>query len=389
MTARSRLLVAFISTGIMGYVVVGSLLGRVFGDTSYGQLALFNEVIRLVLDAYVEPVNLDHAMAGADQGILEALDGDSAYLDADDFKAYQQQAKDSDADVGLTLTRRFSFLMVVSARPGSPGAKAGLKPGDVIKTIDSRHSRQISVPVGERLLRGAPGSVVKVRVIRPGNEPVEFSLVRERLAATPPRGKMLEDGVAYLKVPELAPKSADEARSQVESLKRAGARKLVLDLRGAGYGIPAESVRLAEMFLKGGVVTRLAGRKVTEQVLSADASRSLWDLPMAVLIDTGTAGSGEIVAAALLDAGRGPIVGEHSFGRAPVQKAVPLGEGGLVLTVAKYLSPKGNAIHGKGIEPTVNVETPLESASAEGAPAADPVLDKALELLKAEVKKAA
>ncbi len=389
MTARSRLLVAFLSTGIMGYVAVGSLLGRVFGDTSYGQLALFNEVIRIVLDAYVEPVNLDRAMAGADQGLLEALDGDSAYLDADDFKAYQQPVKENEAEVGLALTRRFSFLMVVTARPGSPAAKAGLKAGDIIKTIDGHHSRPLSVPVGERMLRGAPGSIVKVQVIRAGNESVEYSLVRERLTPTAPRGKMLEDGVGYLKVADLAPKAADEARAQLDTLKRSGARRLVLDLRGTGYGVPTESVKLAEMFLKGGVVAKVTGRKVAEQVLTADAGRSAWDLPMAVLVDTGTAGSGEIVAAALLDAGRAPLVGEHTFGRAPVQKTVPLGDGGLVLTVAKYVSPKGTAIHGKGIEPTVSVETPLDAASEGTAPAGDPILDKALEVLKTEAKKAA
>ena len=108
---------------------MGSLLGRALGDTSYGQLAIFNEVVRLVLDAYVEPVNLDRAMAGARLGMTDALDGDSSYLDAEEYKLVQQPLAETDADVGLVLTRRFAFLMVVAARPGSPAAKAGLAAG--------------------------------------------------------------------------------------------------------------------------------------------------------------------------------------------------------------------------------------------------------------------
>jgi carboxyl-terminal processing protease len=389
MNPRLRLLIALASTSLIAYVAVGSLLGRVLGDTSYGQLAVFNEVMRLVIDGYVEPVNVDRSMAGARLGLMDALDGDSAYLDAEELQAYQQGRKETDAEVGLLLTRRFTFLMVVSARPGSPAEKAGLRPGDVIKTIDGRHTRPLPVPVGERLLRGAPGSVVKLSVLRPSSDPVDFSLVRERPVPLLPKGRMLEDGVGLLRVPELGPRTADEARSEIEGLKRSGAQRLVLDLRGAAFGAPAEAVKLAELFLKGGVVARLVGRKSADQLLTADPSKTLWTQPMAALVDDGTAGPGELVAAALRDAERCPIVGERTFGRAAVQKAFPLPEGGLLLTVARYQSPKGTLVHGKGVEPTVAVAAPEPGVpGAEGAPA-DPILEKALELLKVEVKKAA
>jgi len=387
MSPRARLFVAFVSTGFIGYIALGSVLGRVRGDSTYGQLAVFNEVVRIVLEAYVDPVNLDRTMAGARLGLTEALDGDSAYLDPEEFRAYQQTGRE-DGEVGLILTRRFSFLMVVSARAGSPADKAGVKAGDVIKTIDGRHSRPLPAPVGQRLLRGAPGSVVKLTLLRAGSDPIDLSLVRERLTPAPPRSKLLEDGSGYLKVPEFPSRVADDIRGELAALRRGGARTLVLDLRDSAEGAPSEAVKVAELFLRGGVVSRLTGTKVAEQVFTADPSRSAWDLPMAVLVDTGTAGPAEILAAALLDSGRAPLVGEHTFGRAGVQKSLPLPEGGLVITIGKYVSPKGNPIHGKGLEPSVPVEAATDDAPPEDANR-DLILEKALEVLKGEKKKAA
>ncbi len=390
MSPRSRLLVALLSTALIAYVALGSLLGRVLGDTSYGQLAIFNEVVRLVLEAYVEPVNLDRAMAGARLGLGDALDGDSGYLDSEEFRLYQQPAREMDADIGALLTRRFTFLMVVATRPGSPAEKAGLRTGDILKSIDARHSRPLQATTGQRLLRGAPGSVVKLGILRAGQDPFEVSVVRERLSPVPPSAKVLEDGTGYVKIAEFTPRVADEVRGEVESLKRGGASRLVLDLRDSAFGPPSEGTKVAELFLKGGVVAKLVGTKVPEQVFTADPSRSAWDGPLAVLVDTGSAGAAEIVAAALLDAGRAQVVGERTFGRAGIQKAVSLPEGGLVLTVAKYSSPKGTAIHGRGVEPSVPVTSRSEDLAEDEAPA-DPVLDKALEVLRgsAQIKKAA
>jgi carboxyl-terminal processing protease len=384
---RTRLLIALLSTALTGYVALGTLLGRVFGDTTYGQLSIFNEVVRIVIDAYVEPVNLDRTMAGADLGLTEALDGDSSFLNADEFRALQQAPPSAEAEVGVVLTRRFGFLMVVSLRPGSPAEKAGLRTGDILKTIDARHSRTIAVATGERLLRGAPGSVVRLKVMRPGSDPLDFSLVRERLLGAEPERKTLDDGTGYLKVREFTAHTAEQVRGEVEVLKKSGARKLILDLRGAGYGAAADAVKVAEIFQNGGVVTKLVGRKTTEQVMSADASKSLWDLPLAVLVDTGTAGPGEIVAGSLLESERAQVVGERTFGRAGVQKTIPLPDGGLVLTVAKYATPKGNPIHGHGIAPSVPVQVPDDLAPA--SEAGDPILDRALEVLKSPAKKKA
>jgi carboxyl-terminal processing protease len=384
MSSRTRLAVAVVSTALIGYIAVGSLLGRVLGDTSYGQLAIFNEVVRLVLDAYVEPVNLDRAMAGARQGMTDALDGDSAYLDADEFRAYQQPAKEGEGEVGLVLTRRFSFVMVVSPRPGSPAARAGLRAGDLVKSIDDRHTRQMPAVVAERLLHGAPGSSVKLGILRFGADSFDVTMTRERLVAAAPQSRMLDGSIGYVRISEFSPATADEARTKVEALKKGGARQLVLDLRDAGYGAPADGVKVAELFLKGGPVAKLVGRRQDEQVLQADPGRSTWTGTTVVLTNNGTAGPAEIVAAALVDREGARLVGERTFGRVGVAHTVPLPDGGLLLTTAKYVSPKGTAIHGEGLKPTVAVDaTPDEDDDLPAnAPKADHILDKALELLR-------
>jgi carboxyl-terminal processing protease len=387
MSSRSRLIVALSSTAIACYLTAG-LVGRALGDSAYGQLALFDEVLQLVLTSYVDPVNVDRAMRGAMLGLTEPLDGDSAYLDASEFREYQHPSRPEDADVGLALTRRIGFLMVVAARRGSPAERAGLRTGDLIKTIDGRHTRLIGVPVGEGLLKGAPGSTVQLEVLRDSTEPQRFSLVREKPSAAAPTQTLLPDGVGLLRVSEFSDGADAAARAELETLRRSGAQRLVLDLRGAAFGSYDEAVRVAELFLKGGVVTRLTPRHGETRTFNADAQRGVWHLPMAVLIDAGTSGPGEVVAAALAEGDRAKLVGSHTLGRAAVRRAIPLAEGGLFLTVARYFTPGGKPIHGEGLDPSVAAVARRDS-DQEGAPAGDPVLDKAIEVLKGNVEKKA
>jgi carboxyl-terminal processing protease len=383
MSHRARLLLALVSTGLIGYIAVGSLLARVLGDTSYGQLAIFNEVVRMVIDSYVEPVNVDRAMAGARLGMADALDGDSAYLDAEPFRLYQQPPKEPDAEVGLVLTRRFSFVMVVVARPGSPAEKAGLRSGDILKSIDDRHTRPMPAVVADRLLRGAPGSSVKLGILRAGTDPFDVTVVRERVLPVAPSGKMLEGGTGYVQVSDFGPNVADDVRARVEDLEREGASRLVLDLRSAAWGAPADGAKVAELFLQGGPVAKRVGRRTGEEMLQADPSHNVWSGPLVALVGNGTAGPGEIVAGALADAGRAKLVGERTFGRAAESKAVPLPEGGLVLTVAKYMSPKGTAIHGEGLTPSVPVAAQRDEDEdlPEGTTPPDRILEKGMEVV--------
>ncbi|MBK5254821.1 MAG: PDZ domain-containing protein [Vicinamibacteria bacterium] len=388
MTSRSRFVLSLASTAFVLYLASGPLMRRALGDTGYTQLSIFHEVVSMIRDSYVDPVNMDRTLDAAESGLLEALDGDSGYLDADDFKILQS-GKHASADTGIVLGRRFGFLTVVATRPGSPARKAGMKAGDFIKTIDGKHTHNLTVVKGERLLEGEPGTTVSVAIFKSGTEAGDNRLVRERPAPTFPVAHLLDGGVGYIAVADVGDGMADALKAAISSLQAQGAHSLVLDLRNSATGPLKNAVPLAELFIKSGVVTKLAARNAPEQTLVANNVSSPYDGPLAILVDRGTAGATEIAAACLLDAKRATLFGENTFGRAGIQKQIPLDSGGgLLLTVSRYLTPKGEPINGKGLTPKNLVRNP-ESFEAIGAPGKDPVLDKALESLKTTAQKAA
>ena len=182
---------------------------------------------------------------------------------------------------------------------------------------------------------------------------------------------MLEGGTGYVKVADFTPATAEDVRTQVEALEARAAPRTCCSTCAARPGArPPTASRWPRSSSRAARWRSSSGRRTEERLLQADAARSAWSGPLAVLVDNGTAGPGEIVAAALLDAGRAKLVGEHTFGRAAVSKTVALPEGGLVLTVAKYVSPKGTSIHGEGLEPSVPVAAEREEDEdlPEGAP---------------------
>ncbi len=388
MTSRSRFALSLASTAFVLYLASGPLMRKALGDTGYTQLSIFHEVVSMIRETYVDPVNMDRTLEAAEAGLLEALDGDSGYLDATEFKALQS-GKRAAADTGIVLGRRFGFLTVVATRPASPARKAGIKAGDFIKFIDGKHTHNITVVKGERLLAGDPGTPVKIAIFKSGTEATETALVREMPAAGLPVARLLEGGVGYLAVSDLGDSALTSVRSSLADLLAQGASSLVLDLRSSASGPLGNAAPLAELFIKGGVVAKLTSRNAAEQTLVAKETTRPFAGPLALLVDRGTAGASEIAAGCLLDSGRATLFGENTFGRAGIQKPIPLDSGGgLLLTVSRYLTPKGQPINGKGLTPKTLVRNP-ESPDLFGTPGKDPVLDKALETLKAGALKAA
>ncbi len=388
MTSKTRLSILLVSSPVLAFVIVGGLIGqeRSSGDRVFRHLRVFNDVVELVMSNYVEDVKVDKAMEGALRGLADGLDPDSAYLDAKQVKLVAAGDTLPDGDVGIELTRQY-YLRVIAARDGSPAAKAGLQTGDFVRAIDTKPTRDMSVFEGTRLLRGAAGSKVTITVIRgSAAEPHDVVLVREKAAGAAVLSRLIGTDIGYVRVASFRGTASEDIKKQTADLARSGAKSLLIDLRRTAEGPLDNGLSAARLFVKTGTLAVKAGREKTDRVtIDAKPNEAVSDLPITLLVTTGTSGAAELFIAALDGNDRADIVGERTLGRAGIQKLVQLPENrGLWLTYAKYLTPKGDPIHGKGIEPDVRVEEPdVEFGAA--APDKDVMLDTALEHLRKKV----
>ncbi len=403
MTTRTRLSVLLISTPLLAFVVIGGLRGRAAGgDETFQHLRVFEDVVSLILNNYVETAKIDKVMEGAMRGMADGLDPDSSYLTPADVKALDAGAAGiPGGDVGLELTRQY-YLRVIAARDGSPAAKAGLQTGDYVRAIDGKPARDLSVWEGERLLRGTPGSKVTLTVIR-GNaaEPRDFDLIREKTPGTIVTGKMIGGDIGYIRLATFGSDVAPKLQAQVSELSKTGAKRLLIDIRNTAEGDFSRGIDAARLFVKSGTLAMVAGRDETavptdtpsdkpekvpqtaiKEKITASAGDGVIDLPITLLVTTGTSGAAEIFASALEGNKRADTIGERTLGRAGIQKLVRLPDGrGLWLTSQRYLTPDGITIQGRGLTPDVGVDQPDLPDFDQPRPTADPVLDAALDRL--------
>lgn len=387
MTLKTRLSVLLISTPVLAFVIIGGLIGDASarsGEQTFQHLRVFEDVVSLVLNNYVEEVKVDRAMEGAMRGLAEGLDPDSAYLNGAQVRDVEAGTPLPEGEIGVELTRQY-YLRVIAARDGSPAAKAGLQTGDYVRGIDGKPTRDLSVFEGTRLLRGQPGSKVTLTIIR-GNaaDPHEIVLVRERATGPQVSGRMLAGNTGYVRIASFRTGAADDVRRQVAALAKSGATSLIVDVRRTAEGVVDNGIAVARLFVKSGTLATRSGRdpKAGGEVIVAQAGDGEVTMPALLLVSNGTSGAAEIFAAALDGNNRAELVGEHTLGRAGVQKLVKLPENrGLWLTYAKYLAPGGDAIQGKGLTPDVPMDEPDVEFGAP-APEKDVVLEAALERLK-------
>jgi carboxyl-terminal processing protease len=380
--SKRRLFVLAVSTPIIAFAVIGGFLGQAMTrDDTYQHLRVFEDVVNLVLNNYVEEVDVNRTMRGAMTGLADGLDPDSAYLTPQLVRSLESNDSVGMADVGLDLTRQY-YLRVVSARDGSPAAKAGIRPGDYVRAINNRPTRDMSGFEGMRLLRGAPGSRVSVLVIR-GNaaDPHVVELVRERLTAPDVSSKMADASTGYVRIAEFSPKATALVKQAVDGLTKTGASRFVVDVRSASRGDIDEGLAVARLFVKSGALAQRQEKGDKRGSIMPVEGDGTIGAPVAVLVDNGTAGPAEVLAAALDGNDRATLVGERTLGRAARQRLVKLPDGsGLWLTHLRYLTPKGDAIHEKGLEPDVEIEQPDVEFGAE-TPTTDATLQRALEHL--------
>jgi carboxyl-terminal processing protease len=363
MSFRSKFLLVVFSASLALYAVVGgwmSINAQQQQNDPGAQLRIFESVLRHIQDDYVDEPDLNKVRAGALRGLAYGLDPYSTYLTTEQVKGYKAGGQNSQPSIGAELSQFASYLYVIAPVKGGPADLAGLQAGDIIEYIDGKATRDISLYDARQLLNGAAGSEVKLRVLRAGTRPFVLN-VKRGVVSVPGAEARTEPGkIGVIKVNSLAEGEAADVKARLQELLKQGAQKIVLDLRSVAGGSLEEGIKVANLFIKEGVMAQTVGRgNKPLKSYTADPKAALFEGPTAVLIDRGTAAAAEVVAAAFTEHKRGDVVGVKSFGAGAEQQLFTLRAGdGLLLTTVKWASSTGKAFLGEGVKPTVEVKVP-------------------------------
>ena len=377
-----------ISAPIIAFAIVGGFLGKVMArEDTFQHLKPFDDVVGFIASNYVEEVTVEKVMQGALRGLADGLDPDSAYLSPDQVKEVEAGKALPAGDIGVELTRQY-YLRIIAARDGSPAAKAGLRSGDYVRTIDDKPTREMSVWEGARALRGAPGSKVTLSIIRgSAADPHVVELIRGTMPASEVNSRIAAPGVGYVRVAAIGSDTAGQVKSQIADLQKNGAAKLIVDVRRTSTGVADQGLALARLFVNQGTLAIRERSANVKEPIAAGIGDGAIKLPVLVLLDAGTSGAAELFASAMSGNQRAELVGEPTIGRAAIQRLIKLPDSsGLWLSTARYLTPAGGPLHEKGLVPTVPVDEP-DVEFGQTPPPGDPTLDKAIERLS--VKQAA
>ncbi|HLH07230.1 MAG TPA: S41 family peptidase [Terriglobales bacterium] len=405
MSKQVKIFVLTLSVAIVLFTIVGGLRVKAASDDgAYRQLGVFSEVLSRIRTEYVEEPNIPEVTDGALHGLLESLDANSSYLSPTEYKEYKAHKADGKGTIGASVSKRFGYAAVISTIPGGPADKAGIESGDIFEAVESKSTREMSLAEIDGALDGQVGSNVTVSVVRARRvEPLKVTITRDQVKMPPVTDKMMDNGIAYIKVETFTKGKAQELANKVKAEQNAGAKKLIIDLRDNSEGEEAEGIAAANLFLDHGTITYLQGQKYPRENFTADPQKKITDLPMVVLVNKGTAGPAEILAGALLENNRADIVGDKTFGVGSIQKVIDVPDGSaLILSVAKYYTPNGKAIQDTAITPNIIVadnsndfllpdedeNNPAEPEKKQRTPQNDDQLQRAIQVLQAGSKKA-
>ncbi|PYV45343.1 MAG: peptidase S41 [Acidobacteria bacterium] len=366
MNYRNKFLLIVLSAFFVFYAVVGGLLGRTSAkEGAYTQLSIFNEVLSKIRNSYVEDPNLSEVMHGALRGLLESLDPYSTYLTADEYSRYKKHKTNGNGDIGLELSKEkiLGYVYIIHPIEGGPAERAGLKAGDVIESIEEVSTRDISLVQAGYLLTGNIGSPVKLKILRRGKtEPLEVTAKRDQVKVPPIKTTLIEGRIGYLKIYRFTPGISEEVRAKLQHLTKSGAGKIIVDLRHCAGDEFEEAVRVANLFLDHGVITYTQGQKSPKKEFVADPSKAICKSPLVILQNYGSASAAEIVSAAIKENRRGEIVGVRSFGKASLQKLIPLeNDSAILISIAKFYSQSGKVIQNNGITPDYEVRDGVDA----------------------------
>lgn len=410
---------------VLGAVIffLGTLFPYAYGaaQRSLKQLRTLVDVLEFIKENYVETTDTDKLIAGALKGVVSELDDFSQYLEPKDYKELKNETKGEFGGLGIRLQKVDGFVTVMSPIPNTPAYEAKIMPKDRILAVDDKEISDMPLDEAVVLMRGAVGSKVKLSLSRKNKdgkyEPIpDMTLKRATIVPEVVHFRMLDNQVGYVDLVDFSGHSTDEVKKAVDDLLKQGMSSLVLDLRFNPGGLLSGAVDLSKLFLPAGkMIVYTKGRKPEYyQEYKTSAAPAYGDIPMAVLVNQGSASASEIVSGALQDNGRAFLVGQRTFGKASVQQVIPLSGGaGLRLTIAKYYTPSGKLIHRNyrdktkadegGIFPDVEIVVPIAAerkiftqydnvvyTPGEETPELkltekDPVLDRAVEILTGKV----
>jgi carboxyl-terminal processing protease len=359
MQFKTKIAIVVFSTLIACYAIVGSFISRssqaLAGRTQYAQINVFDDVLKHIIEDYVEEPDLEKVRIGSLRGLAEGLDAYSAYLTPEQAK--QHNPKGQPGETGLIVSKVAGFAYVIAVLKGSPAEQVGIKDGDFIEYIGKLPSRDLSLYDCQQLINGAVGSTVELKILHRGISR-KITVTRAKVNQPTIEARTEEPGIAYVKVTSLAEGKANEIKTQLSDLVAKGAQKVVLDLRGAANGSIDEGVAVANYFVGTGNLARVIGKGGKDtKTYAADAKKVIFNGPLVVLADRSTAGAAEIVAAAVKEQKRGEVIGTDTFGIGSEQQLFNLNDSGaLLLTIAKYAPATGKPFMEEGVKPTIKVE---------------------------------
>ncbi|MBP7216428.1 MAG: S41 family peptidase [Candidatus Omnitrophica bacterium] len=346
---------------LLGYQIASSEAEKQKTDDLFKQVKLFSDTLAIIETDYVDAVGAKDLIYGALKGMVGSLDPHSQFMDPDTYNELKVDTEGKFGGLGVEITIKDGLLTIVTPLEDTPAWKAGLKANDRIVKINDDLTRDLSLTDAVKKMRGKPGEAVNLTILRESEKKLlEVKIVRDIIKIVDIKAaKILEDGIAYVRMTEFRENTANELQNVLERLKKEKMNSLILDLRNNPGGLLDVSVSVSEKFLdKGKKIVYTKGRKGNQNLeFFSRSSDTIVSMPMVVLINEGSASASEIVAGALQDHKRAIILGTKSFGKGSVQTVIPLSDGSaLRLTTSKYYTPSGREIHGKGIVPDIAVE---------------------------------
>ena len=353
-------------------------LSQMSPDELAATLKLFRAV-QVVKGQYVGTAEGPLLMTGSLKGMVNSLgDPYSVYLDPKMYSELMLETKGSFGGVGIVLGVKDKQLTVVAPIEGTPAETAGILSGDLIVKIDGQDTKDMALDEAVGKIRGKEGSKVTLTIQRTGQEAEEYSLTRATIVLKSVSGKILENGIGYIRLSMFSETTGNDFTQKMSELTEQGMTSLILDLRNNPGGLIGESVKVARLLVPQGPIVSVIGKDGERETSQSYLEKT--PLPLVVLINGGSASASEIVAGAIQDTGAGKLIGVKTFGKGSVQRIIPLDKDSAVkITIAEYHTPKDRSIHGKGIEPDIVVEMPKDKDAK-----SDPQLDKAIEVLKSK-----